>query len=416
MFVLHLYTWTTLICRILWLRLWYGLTTEFYNKSLQLLRNENILFTKVFQSLANSNNVNPPPELKSQLQHYAANTSYTESEINYECLDDIEASYSVQIDRRVINSGMIALVFKGTDASGRSIIVKLKRKNIVKHLQQGCASVSLMYSYVLYFFASNIYVRLLKPFIMNIDEIIEQCDFAKEIASMKQAKEDFSCLDFVQIPTVYNRPMPDPEYILMDFIDGTHILPPNTSEEERLRRMEQFGTMVTYGFLSNSIQHTDLHSGNILFTPKGLGIIDYGMTISFSDEMHDMILSVSEIIRDQPPLHTIDVIETFKNLFAPPINKEEITDVTEVEDIILAIMQPLIDSIDFDELNITDNLTALSGRLGKDIVLNRDIYKVMLGLTMMTGKVTIMGPHFPNSKLMEVERHALRNAYALVMD
>jgi len=412
---MFLVTWAILCTKILWLYLWHGKTVVFYKRALQLIRNENILFTKIFQSLANSHNVNFSPELQLQFQQYAANTSYIESEINYESLDEIESNYNVQIDRRVINSGMIALVFKGVDASGEQIIVKLKRKNITAHLQQGCDSITTLYQYAAYLFPNNIYVRVMKPFITNINDIIEQSDFIKEIANMKQAKEEFKPLTFIQIPTVYNKTMSETEYIIMEFIDGTHILPIATSEEERLVRMEQFGTFTSYSFLYNTIQHTDLHSGNILFTPNGLGIIDYGMAIHVNDETHEILLSIAAIIRDQTPLHEIDIIDTFKEFFSPPINKAELTDIQAVEDIIISIAQPLFDSIDVDELNITDNLSRLSEYMGREIVLNRDIYKIILGISMMTGKITIMGPHYPNSKLMNVERKALQNAYELIM-
>ena len=310
---------------------------------------------------------------------------------------------------------MIALVFKGYDTSGTPIIIKLKRKDITQHLQKGCDSISLFYSYAAWYAPKNIYVRILKPFITNISDIVEQCNFAQEIANMKKAKEEYEPLTFIQIPAVYNKTPTETEYIVMEFIEGIHVLPPNTSEDIRLDYMEKFGTFTTYGFLYNAIQHTDLHSGNILFTPTGLGVIDFGMAIQVSDEIHEIILSVAEIIKDQPPFHDIDFIEKFKDLFSPPLIKAEIKNPQKVEDIIISIAQPLIESIEIDELNITDNISVLSEHLGREIVLNRDVYKILLGLSMMTGKVTILGPHYPNTKLIEIERRAVRNAYALIM-
>jgi len=411
----HIYTWTALALKILWLYAWYGKTTTFYKRALQRLRDENILFTKIFQSLANSSNIFCVPELKTELQHYSANTSYTESEINYEMLDQIEQTYNLQIDRRVINSGMIALVFKGYDTSGTPVIIKMKRRDINAQLQKGCDSVVAFYKFISYWYPKNIYVRVLKPFITNIDDIIEQCDFVHEIANMRQAKDDYAPLDFIKIPVAYNKSPSETEYIVMEFIEGSHTLHDATSEDERLRYMEQYGTFTTYAFLYNAMQHTDLHSGNILFTPTGLGIIDFGMATQVTEESHEIALSIAEIIRDQIPLHEIDFVETFKHVFSPPLNKADITDLQKTEDIVMAIAQPLFDNIELDELNVTDNLMALSEYLGREVLLNKDIYKIILGLSMMSGKINIMGPHFPNSRLMEVERKALMNAYALVM-
>ena len=418
MFLLHLYTWTSLFIRILFLRIWYAYTTPFYRKSLQLLRNENILFTKIFQSLANCSSHQLDPELRAELQHYTANASYTEAEINYELLDRIEHEYNLQIDRRVINSGMIAIVFRGVDASGNPVIIKLKRRSITEQLQRGCDDITTIYGYLSYWKPDNIYVRVLRPFIRNIDDIIEQCDFTREIANLRTAKEDFAPLDFIQIPAVYNRTVAEPvEYILMEYIEGTHTLPPNTPEEIRLTYLEQYCLCACFSFLSNTIQHTDLHSGNLLFTTTGLAFIDYGMAIQLTDAEHDIILSVIEIIHEERPIHEIDFIETFKDIFDPPLNKATIRNVQAVEDACISIMQPMLENIDVDELHVTDNLTMLNTHLDNHIDLNRVMYKMLLAFSMMGGKYMMMGDmHVDNALIKQIEKRALTRAYALVMD
>jgi len=202
----------------------------------------------------------------------------------------------------------------------------------------------------------------------------------------------------------------------MEHIAGTHVLPPNTTEQERNSYLEKFATFVSYGFLFNAVQHTDLHSGNVLFTKNGLGIIDYGMAIQLSDDIHDMLLSTAAIIRDKTPLHTIDIIDTFKELFVPRLVKEELADPIAVEDMCVSIAQPLIENIDFDELNITDNLAKLSILLGREVTLHRDVYKIILGFSMMAGKNMIFGPNYPDAEhIHEIERRGLRNAYALII-
>jgi predicted unusual protein kinase regulating ubiquinone biosynthesis (AarF/ABC1/UbiB family) len=410
-------SWVLLAPQLIYQYIWCRDYKLFYKNALQLLRNKNILFTKIFQFLANSTTVGLDPDLRTELQQYTANTSYTESEINYETLDQIEAEYNVQLDRRVINSGMIALVFKGTDDSGKPIIVKLKRRNITQQLQEGCASVMAMYKYASYFCPKNLYVRILRPFITNIDDIIEQCDFSNEIANLRTAKEDFEPLPFVQIPTVYNKRVgSSTDYILMEYIEGTHTLPLDTPDEKRFQIMEQFCTFMSYAFLYNAIQHTDLHSGNFLFTQGGLGIIDYGMAIKPTEDTHDILLSVANMIHEQPPIHTIDFIDTFKDLFVPPLNKATIDNPREVEDLCISIAQPLLEQIEFDELNITDSLAKISALLNHETTLNKDVYKIILGLSMMAGKTSILRPDFSDrTKVHEIERRGLSNAYALIL-
>jgi len=411
--LLHLYTWLRLAIHVLSLYLWYGKATPFYTKALQKLRDTNILFTKIFQSLANTKSLELDPHLRPHLQKYTTNTSYTENEINYETLHQIEREYGVQIDRNVINSGMIALVFKGTDSSGNPIIVKLKRNNIVAILRNGCASVLAFYKIVSYFYPRNIYVRILRPFIENIDDIIEQCDFNKEIANLRQAKADFADLEFVQIPTVYNKGSTEIEYILMECIDGTHLLPPTTTEQQRINYMEQFCIFHIYALLSNAIQHTDLHSGNIMFTKTGIAIIDYGMAIQADDNMHEVILSICEIIRDDPPLHEIDFIDTFQYVFDPPLSRATIPPelVRKVEDNIISIVYPMLSQIDIDELNVTDNVLQLSACLKRDLVINMVVYKILLGFSMMSAGAVILGTNYPRDIGMQIERNALTKAY-----
>ena len=416
MLLSHVYTWCKLSVQVLLLYMLLGKTADFYEHVLYLLRTENILFTKIFQSLANSSHEQIPSELRGQLQRYNANASYTEDDINYEALDAIETEHDIQIDRTVINSGMIALVFKGTDAAGTPVIVKLKRRGITKSLHNGCRSIKEFYLLVAYWYPQNIYVRLLRPFIRNIDDIIDQCNFSREIANLKTAKEDFAPLSFIQIPAVYNRPARETEYILMEYIDGVHVLPPDTSEEVRLKYMEQYFVGSFFSLIANTIHNTDLHSGNILFTEAGFGLIDYGMAIQLDDEWHDAVLTLAELVRDKRPVHEIDFIETFKHIFEPPLVKAEIPNVRAVEELCKNIVQPMLDNLESDELKITDNLIQISQELGRSIELNRNMYTFILGYSMMSGQNVIMGLNYPRKDIIRaLQDKAIEKAFVMVM-
>jgi hypothetical protein len=83
----------------------------------------------------------------------------------------------------------------------------------------------------------------------------------------------------------------------------------------------------------------------------------------------------------------------------------------------LSIAQPLLENLDMDELNITDNLDRLSEHLNTEIVLHKDLYKILLGLSMMGGKVTIFGIHFKqySNEIIKVERNACHKALTYIM-
>ena len=74
-----------------------------------------------------------------------------------------------------------------------------------------------------------------------------------------------------------------------------------------------------------------------------------------------------------------------------------------------------IDMEDLDELNVTDNLDKLSVHLQREIVLNRYVYKIILGFSMMSAKSIIMGADYPAGKMLEIEKRGLRTAYGLIM-
>ena len=419
MLLTHICIWVKISIQALFLYAWFGKTAAFYERVLHLLRTENILFTKIFQSLANSSHEQIPSDLRVQLRRYNANASYTDADINYEALDEIETEYGIQIDRTVINSGMIALVFKGVDASGAPVIVKLKRRGITESLRTGCQSITDLYNTVAQWYPQNIYVRILRPFIRNIDDIINQCNFSREIANLKTAKEDFVPLTFIQIPTVYNHSEEESgeiEYILMEYIDGVHTLPPSTHIDVRLKYMEQYFICFFFALIANTIHNTDLHSGNILFTESGIGMIDYGMAVQLNDEWHDAMLSIAELVREKRPISEIDFIETFKGIFEPPLNKAEIQNVRVVEELCAGILQPMLDNMEQDELKVTDNLMRISQELGRSVELNRNMYSLILGYSMMSGQNVIMGLNHPYKDIIrELQDKAMDKAFMLVM-
>lgn len=425
----HLLTWLSLGTRTLGYYLWFHLLLQdkvaFYERTLQLLRNQNILFTKVFQSLTNSCSLSLDPILRNSLSRYTTNVSYTEDEIDHTAIDEVEKNYDVRIDRRVINSGMIALVFHGTNSSGEPVILKLKRRDIDSQIRRGCESTRYMYDVVAYWYPRNTIVRVLRPFIENIDDIIEQCDFDREIQNMLAAAEDYAELSFIQIPSVHNHSSENQEnqkkqsktnYILMDRIEGSHTMPSHKTEADRLHYLYQFCLFNSFGMLSNAIQHTDLHTGNVLFTDTGLGIIDFGMALRVSDTTHEIVLSIADIVRDGSRVSDMDYAETFKHLFVPVLTREEITDPVEFRNVCEAVMLPLTDNVVIDELNIQDRLEQLSTVLKREIHMNREFYKMLLSMTMMGCVRSTMGPDYQNKdKIHEIETRAINAAFMMIM-
>lgn len=385
----------------------------FLRHTFQALRNQNILFTKIFQALANSANLTLTPECRAELQPYTNQVSYVPAEIDQTLISAVEATNNVTIDRQVINAGMIALVFQGTqkDVSGQPVILKLKRRGITAHLRKGCDDVAVLYSYAAYWYPQNLYVRVLRPFIRNLGDIIEQCDFEHEMQNLREAKADLAELPYIRIPMCISGTQ---EYILMEKLEGNHLLPEDTPVPTRLAYLDQYCRFTLFCFLANTIQHIDLHAGNILFQPGGLGIIDYGMAFRPSEEMHEIAIGTVQNILEPEGLDTLVLAHDARHFFDPPLDISENTPL--VNNILQNIARPLRDNITLDELALTDNLNQLSAVLGREIVLNRDMYKMILGVTMMGFLRTVMGPHtLETAEFNAIQKRAMEYTYALVM-
>jgi len=410
----------------------------FLRHTFQALRNQNILFTKIFQALANSANLTLTPECRAEMQPFTNQVSYAPDEIDQTLISAVEATNNVTIDRQVINAGMIALVFQGTQkdvsgqpvtgqpvigqpvtgqpvtgqpVTGQPIILKLKRRGITAHLRKGCDDVAVLYSYAAYWYPQNLYVRVLRPFIRNLGDIIEQCDFEHEMQNLREAKADLAELPYIRIPMCISGTQ---EYILMEKLEGNHLLPEDTPVPTRLAYLDQYCRFTLFCFLANTIQHIDLHAGNILFQPGGLGIIDYGMAFRPSEEMHEIAINTVQTILDPTHLDGLDIARDMRHFFDPPLDVSE--NIPLVNDILQNIARPLRDNITLDELALTDNLNQLSAVLGREIVLNRDMYKMILGVTMMGFLRTVMGPHtLETAELNAIQRRAMEYTYALVM-
>lgn len=392
---------------------WHGRGAAFYHDTLRILRSHNLLFTKIFQSLANSTALQLPPPLRKELTAFTANCPYTTDEIDIECLDEVADKQNIRFDPLPKQAGMIALIFHGVNReTGQHVILKLKRKEIEARLRVACQSIRALYDFMAHWFPQHILIRILHPFMENLEDILDQCDFGREICNLRQARADFAELPCVQIPEVLspgsNGTTENPSYILMTCLHGTHTLAPDATKEDRLRYFEYFCRFMCYGFIFNCLQHTDLHAGNILFMEGGIGVLDFGMAFQPSETVHDMILSVMMILFEERPFYEIDFIETFKELVMPPLVRAEIRDVDAVENLCITIATPLLSSIEMDELNVLDTVQRMSALIGRPLVLHRDLYKLLLGMAMMGNNKTILGPEFSDPRaVLAIEKKVL---------
>jgi predicted unusual protein kinase regulating ubiquinone biosynthesis (AarF/ABC1/UbiB family) len=265
----------------------------------------NILFVKIFQALSSNKHVSD--EALQLFRKYTNKSDFYEHDIDYNLLTESCDKYNITLDsNKPINSGMIALVFKGFLEGGEAVAIKMHRKDVASRLKKGHQEFVFFYhllKYILSPFGYGEVFESLSSFVDTQDYIMTQCNFKDEIFAMREFKKELD--DFVEIgtithfdkivvPPVFNKP-DDNKYMIMGFVTGKSIF--DVSGEDRQIVAE---TLITLGMSQLSlfnINHTDLHPGNMMCTNDGkLAIFDFGMYVKMTPKIKD---SFFELLRTQ---------------------------------------------------------------------------------------------------------------------
>ena len=76
----------------------------------------------------------------------------------------------------------------------------------------------------------------------------------------------------------------------------------------------------------------------------------------------------------------------------------------------------MLENMEQDELKVTDNLMRISQELGRSVELNRNMYAMILGYSMMSGQNVIMGLNYPHKDIIRnLQDRAMDKAFLLVM-
>lgn len=273
------------------------------NVSIKLSK-ENMFYVKFFQAISTNNNF-LNKELVEFLLNYTDNVPFESKQLDYRFYNNIGIVKRIyphlNIDEKslkTINSGLIAVVFKGKMLD-KDIIVKVIKKNIKDEMRVSIRRIE---------FLINIFHKLpcLKP--LNLVEIfsenkqimLDQVNFINEGKNIELFKERFKNINNIVIPNVYKEfTYYDNNMIVMDYIDGKKINQVYDDEkDEYCLQLAKFGVKC---ILYDGIYHGDMHPGNILFLNDGqekkLGIIDFGIVGRINrEEQNSFYLFFSKLL------------------------------------------------------------------------------------------------------------------------
>lgn len=260
------------------------------NISIKLAK-ENMFYVKFLQAFSTNHNF-LSKELIDFLLSYTDNVEFNKKQIDYgfcSSIINVNKKYPhLEIDvneLRVINSGLIAVVFKGK-MKNKNVVVKVLKNNIKNEMDIAIKRIE---------FLINIFKYLPVFKTLNISEIFqenktimqEQINFISEINNIKDFGNRFKNIDDIIIPNVYDEfTNYDNNIIVMDYINGRKINQINDYEKDDYGLLlAKFGAKC---ILYDGIYHGDMHPGNIIFINENdklkVGIIDFGIVGRLSRE------------------------------------------------------------------------------------------------------------------------------------
>ena len=269
----------------------------------------NILYVKIFQSIA-SNNSLIDEVTNNELIKFTDKAPWSISDIQLEELIDIGDTYELTFTdgfEKPINSGMISLVYKGIrKGDNKPFIIKMKRKNIEQKLNDAINNLKLFLYLVSYIPIIHKY-KISEVVNKNIEIIRHQTNFNEEVNNINKIRNNCRNLKYVRIPEVYPEATQQyPDFIMMEYIEGKKIS--EILEEDYYNFSKQvlkFGIVTT---IVHGLAHGDLHSGNILFIKDEqdkkykykIGVIDFGILYEIDNNFKEILFELFTQVLERP--------------------------------------------------------------------------------------------------------------------
>ena len=228
----------------------FGNKIVLYKNLIKKISKLNIIFIKVIQWVTVDYK---NEELNNIITDMTNKVYYSEEDIDYKLIEDIEkySNNELLIDTVPINSGTIALVFKGR-LNNIDVVIKIIRKNTKKKLND-----------VMNFLNNIVYI-------MEADNI-------------ELFYNNYIDDEHIIIPKVYmNYTKKFDNIIVMDYIKGKNLNNINSNFSDYVTKIYYFLQTSIYKY---NIIHCDIHPGNIIFTDDNVCIIDFGFVSKIDKEI-----------------------------------------------------------------------------------------------------------------------------------
>lgn len=292
------------------------------------LTDKNYLFTKVIQwgiqEVHNQYNIKDNPELQHYFKNFSSNVPYTVCELQYSTsILNNAAEYAksrheellIENDFKPINSGTVALVFKGK-LNNAPIVIKILRNNIEERIHKDIYEIMHFIGNVFVikiFRFYNIKLNFKTFFVNNYDLLLKQCDFNQEADNCLLFEKNLKNKNNVVIPHVYKHYTDfSNKIIVMDYIYGQ--VAKDVPIEEFKRCVITLQTFFFESLFMYNILHGDFHLGNIILIRDNdnegnnvinVGIIDFGIVYKLTQKESNDLFNIIFAAIDSKKIDTL---------------------------------------------------------------------------------------------------------------
>ena len=378
---------------------------SFIRQFTKRLASINVLYVKVFQSLALNNSI-ISEKMNNELLKFADNAPFTKDDIDHDTLMKLCTEYDIVFKNgfdEPINSGMISLVYLArynfVTSNTNNIVIKIKRKNIDQKLEEGIDNLLFFVNLLKVIPFFNNY-KISETIQNNINVIKEQTNFVKEISNIQRMQKNCKNLDYIKIPIVYDKINNDyPNVIAMQHIAGKKF-----NELDKEDYLEFAKQVIKFGIITTVIHgfsHGDFHVGNILFIKEPnknnnsplykLGIIDYGIMTEIREPFKSNMLNcLTSVFQDT----SIVFLDKFINsgIFEPCIIKNIMPEkiYNNLIESNLSFVDKLVHSKNLNQIFFHEIIKFLLGFLNSNlskygITMSDNFIKLQLSLAMSNG-------------------------------
>lgn len=313
-------------------------------------------YIKIFQWQIQDKYLNDN-ELDEFFKTYTNHVPYHNNQIDYNLLNNIilyakqnNDKLTILNDFQPINSGTIALVWKGT-LNGNQVAIKIIRNDIENEITH-CVNVTCFLLNLINFFTFNLFNDSSSNIIReNETNLLEQCNFHNEVQNIKLFYNFYKDSDTIVIPNVYQYFTDySKKIIIMDFIEGL-----NASEltnEDKTKFAPVYNFFYNDSIFVKNICHSDLHIGNVVFIKTSdndykIGIYDFGLIYKLTKQESKKLFKFLTMLTNNNRRGVIETLVDFSLLSTNKDKQNLLVECLLTKDIFLE-GRPM----DFQEINI----------------------------------------------------------------